>query len=99
MRRGVLLLDVTAPDVVRHAVAAPDIPGPLECAPLDMSVTGRDIRVVDAAYTDDAAAPIGTSHDRLLGPVPSAAGGPAAARRTAGAVHGAYADRNGAASP
>jgi acyl-CoA thioesterase-2 len=56
---GIMLLDVTAPDVVRHAVAAPDLPGPLECAPLDMSVTGRDIRVVDAAYTDDAAAPTG----------------------------------------
>ncbi len=56
---GALLLDVTAPDVVRHAVAAPDVPGPLECDPLDMSVTGRDIRVVDAAYTDDAAAPAG----------------------------------------
>ncbi len=56
---GTMLLDVTAPDVVRHAVAAPDLPGPLECAPLDMSVTGRDIRVVDAAYTDDAAAPAG----------------------------------------
>lgn len=56
---GMLLLDVTAPDVVRHAVAAPDVPGPLECAPLDMSVTGRDIRVVDGAYTDDPAAPAG----------------------------------------
>lgn len=56
---GVMLLDVTAPDVVRHAVTAPEVPGPLECDPLDMSVTGRDIRVVDAAYTDDAAAPAG----------------------------------------
>jgi acyl-CoA thioesterase II len=56
---GIMLLDVTAPDIVRHAVAAPEIPGPLRCAPLDMSVTGRDIRVVDAAYTDDAAAPAG----------------------------------------
>ena len=43
---GTLLLDVTAPDLIRHSVAAPDVPGPYECEPYDMSVTGRDIRVV-----------------------------------------------------
>jgi acyl-CoA thioesterase len=56
---GTLLLDVTAPEVVRHAVQAPDVPGPSECPPFDMGVTGRDLRVVDAAYTDDADAPVG----------------------------------------
>jgi acyl-CoA thioesterase/uncharacterized protein (DUF427 family) len=56
---GTLLLDVTAPEVVRHAVAAPDVPGPSECPPYDMGVTGRDLRVVDGAYTDDADAPVG----------------------------------------
>jgi acyl-CoA thioesterase len=56
---GTLLLDVTAPEVVRHAVEAPDVPGPYECAPYDMGVTGRDLRVVDGAYTDDADAPVG----------------------------------------
>jgi acyl-CoA thioesterase/uncharacterized protein (DUF427 family) len=56
---GTLLLDVTAPEVVRHAVAAPDVPGPYECPPYDMGVTGRDLRVVDGAYTDDEDAPVG----------------------------------------
>lgn len=56
---GTLLLDVTAPDVVRHAVAAPAVPRPEECPPYDMGVTGRDIRFVDDAYTGDPAAPVG----------------------------------------
>ena len=56
---GTLLLDVTAPEIVRHAVDAPDVPGPFECPPYDMGVTGRDLRVVDGAYTDDADAPAG----------------------------------------
>ncbi len=54
-----LLLDVTAPDLVRHSVAPPDVPGPYACDSYDMSVTGRDIRVVDGAYTDDPDAPVG----------------------------------------
>lgn len=56
---GTLLLDVTAPEVVRHAVDAPEVPGPYECPPFDMGVTGRDLRVVDAAYTNDEDAPVG----------------------------------------
>lgn len=56
---GVLLLDGGADDVVRHAVAPPDVPGPDDSEPLDMGVTGRDIRVVDGAYTDDPGAPVG----------------------------------------
>ena len=56
---GTLLLGVTAPDVVRHAEPAQDVPGPYEAVPFDMGVTGRDLRVVDAAYTDDPAAPVG----------------------------------------
>jgi acyl-CoA thioesterase-2 len=56
---GTLLLDSCAPDVIRHAVDAPRAAGPYESAPYDMSVTGRDIRVVDAAYTDDPGAPAG----------------------------------------
>lgn len=56
---GTLLLDVTAPDVVRHAVEAPDVAGPHECPPFDMGVTGRDLRVADDAYTNDADAPVG----------------------------------------
>lgn len=54
-----VLLDVTAPDVVRHEAPAPDVPGPDACAPYDMAVTGRDLRFVDDAYTGDPDAPVG----------------------------------------
>ena len=56
---GTLMLDVTAPDVMRHQVDAPKVAGPDESAPYDMGVTGRDIRVVDNAYNNDPDAPIG----------------------------------------
>jgi len=56
---GILLLDAMAPDVMRHAVSAPDTAGPYASAPYDMSVTGRDVRFVDAAYTGDPDAPVG----------------------------------------
>lgn len=56
---GTLLLDVTAPDLIRHIEPAPPAPGPYDSVPYDMSVTGRDLRVVDAAYTDDPQAPVG----------------------------------------
>lgn len=56
---GTLLLDATAPDLIRHAEPAPDVPGPDQAVPYDMSVTGRDLRIVDAAYTGDPDAPIG----------------------------------------
>ncbi len=54
-----LLLDVTAPDLIRHSIARPDVPGPYACESYDMSVTGRDIRVVGGAYRDDPGAPVG----------------------------------------
>jgi acyl-CoA thioesterase len=56
---GTLLLDVTAPDVIRHHDPAPDVPGPYDSAPFDMGVTGRDLRIVGAAYTGDPDAPVG----------------------------------------
>jgi acyl-CoA thioesterase II len=56
---GTLLLDVTAPDVMRHADPMPDVPGPYESTPHDMSVTGRDLRIVDDTYTGDPDAPVG----------------------------------------
>jgi len=56
---GTFLLDVTSADLIRHAVAPPDVPGPYECEPYDMAVTGRDVRVADGAYTDDPEAPVG----------------------------------------
>jgi acyl-CoA thioesterase II len=56
---GIMLLDATAPDVIRHAAPAPETSGPYSSEPYDMSVTGRDVRFVDAAYTGDPGAPIG----------------------------------------
>jgi len=56
---GTLLLDATAPDVIRHADPAPVVAGPYESTPCDMSVTGRDLRIVDDAYTGDPDAPVG----------------------------------------
>ena len=56
---GSVLLDVTTADLVRHAVEAPKTPGPYESQPVDMSVTGRDIRVVDGAYSGDPEAVVG----------------------------------------
>ena len=56
---GNLLLDVTAVDLIRHSVDPPDVPGPYACPSYDMSVTGRDVRVVAGTYTDDPDAPVG----------------------------------------
>lgn len=56
---GTMLLDVGAPDVMRHAVEMPKVAGPDESTPYDMGVTGREIRVVDNAYDNRADAPVG----------------------------------------
>ena len=56
---GTLLLDVTAPDLIRHQDPAPPSAGPYDSPAYDMGVVGRDLRVVDAAYTDDPLAPVG----------------------------------------
>ena len=56
---GVVLLDATAPDLIRHEVEAPTVAGPEDAPPFDMGVAGRDLRVVDGAYTGDADAPVG----------------------------------------
>jgi acyl-CoA thioesterase-2 len=56
---GTVLAGTVTADVVRHSVAAPDVAGPYESEPFDMKVAGRDIRVVDAAYTGDPDAPVG----------------------------------------
>ncbi len=56
---GTLLLNLTSPDVIRHAVDPPPVAGPYQCQPYDMGVTGRDIRVVDGAYGNDPEAPVG----------------------------------------
>lgn len=56
---GTLLLDVPSDDVIRHAPDPPDVAGPFACEPYDMGVTGRDVRVVDSAYSNDPDAPEG----------------------------------------
>jgi acyl-CoA thioesterase len=50
---GILLMDAGSPDVIHGAVEMPDVPGPADAVPLDMGVTGRDLRVIDAAYDPD----------------------------------------------
>lgn len=51
---AILLCDSGAPDVIRDAVAMPDVPGPDAAVPfVGFGMTGRDIRVVDAAYDPD----------------------------------------------
>ncbi len=56
---GTILLDVTAPDLVRHHAAMGDVPGPYDSTPLDLSLTGRDVRIVDNGYALSSTAPIG----------------------------------------
>lgn len=50
---GLLLLDSGAPDLFTHQAAMPAVPGPRDCPPQDMRVTGRQIRVVGGAYSPD----------------------------------------------
>lgn len=47
---GILLLDAGAPDTIRGAAKPPDVPPPEACPPLDLGVTGRELRSVDDAY-------------------------------------------------
>jgi acyl-CoA thioesterase II len=56
---GTVLLDVTAPGGISHAEPPPAVPGPYDSTPYDMGVTGRDLRIVDDAYTGDPDAPVG----------------------------------------
>jgi acyl-CoA thioesterase-2 len=56
---GTVLLDTTAEEVIHHEATPPVVPGPYECPPYDMGVTGRDLRIVDDAYTGDPDAPVG----------------------------------------
>jgi acyl-CoA thioesterase-2 len=50
---GLFLLDAGSPDVIDGSIPMPDVPGPADAVPFDMRVTGRDLRVVDAAYDPD----------------------------------------------
>jgi uncharacterized protein (DUF427 family)/acyl-CoA thioesterase len=50
---GLFLSDQGAPDAITGNIAMPDVGGPADAEPLDMWVTGRDLRVVDGAYDRD----------------------------------------------
>lgn len=50
---GLVLMDAGAPDTITDQVAMPDVPGPYESEPYDMRVLGRDLRIVDGAYSPD----------------------------------------------
>lgn len=51
---AILLCDSGAHDVMRDTVAMPDVPGPEASVPFaGFAMTGREIRVVDAAYDPD----------------------------------------------
>jgi uncharacterized protein (DUF427 family)/acyl-CoA thioesterase len=50
---SLVLADAGAPDLFRHTAPMPDVPGPESAEPLDMRVTGRDLRIVDGAYSPD----------------------------------------------
>lgn len=50
---AIVLMDNSPEHRIHKSVAMPDVAGPEDSAPLDMKVTGREIRVVDAAYTND----------------------------------------------
>ncbi|MFD0364647.1 acyl-CoA thioesterase [Nocardia sp. GCM10030253] len=55
---GLVLLDAEAPDLIRSAAPGPDVDPPDRLRSHDLPgtvVAGRDIRVVDDAYTDEAA--------------------------------------------
>jgi acyl-CoA thioesterase-2 len=56
---GIMLLDATAPDVMRHAAAMPSTPGPDESVARDMAMPGYDTRFVGGSYTGDPNAPVG----------------------------------------
>lgn len=72
---GIMLLDATAPDVMRHAAAMPSVPGPDESVARDMAMPGYDSRFVGGSYTGDPNAPVGPPEIdawiRFRDPVPS----------------------------
>ena len=74
---GHLLLDVTAPDVVRHHVAASSVPPPDDCPELDLGVPGQQVRVVDGAFSGDPDAPVGPPRIDAWVRVPDAPDDPA----------------------
>jgi acyl-CoA thioesterase len=56
---GLLLLDATAPEVIRHAAPMPEVADPYTSVARDMLMPGYEIRFVDGAYTGDPNTPAG----------------------------------------
>jgi acyl-CoA thioesterase len=50
---GLVLLDAGVPDLMRHHVDAPDVPGPMEAHPYDFGLIGRELRIVNGDYSPD----------------------------------------------
>lgn len=50
-----VLADVPADDVVRHELSPPEVPGPESALPVDMPMTGRELRIVGVADVNDPA--------------------------------------------
>ncbi len=50
---GAVLLDAGVPDLMRHQVDAPDVPGPMEAQPYDFGLIGRELRIVNGDYSPD----------------------------------------------
>ena len=50
---GLVLMESGSPELIRHTVPMPEVPGPEEAVPCDFGVTGREFRVVDGAYDHD----------------------------------------------
>jgi acyl-CoA thioesterase II len=48
---ALVMTDAGADDLIRHGPPMPDVPPPSQCPRLDMGVLGREIRVVDGAYS------------------------------------------------
>ena len=49
---ALVLMDSSSADRIRETMPMPDVAGPDESVPIDMKVTGREIRIVDGAYTN-----------------------------------------------
>jgi acyl-CoA thioesterase len=50
---GLFLMDSGAADTIRDVRPMPDVPGPYDSEPYAVQVTGRDLRIVDGAYSPD----------------------------------------------
>jgi acyl-CoA thioesterase-2 len=48
---GFVMTDAGSADLIRHVTAMPAVPAPAECPRSDFGVLGREIRVVDGAYS------------------------------------------------